>query len=759
MKHCLTWIFLVLLFTAQGCRPLVLDEPRKGPFESQIDSLLGLMTIDEKIGQMTLFTTDWGSTGPTIREGYEDDIREGRCGALFNSHTSAFTRHLQEIAVEQSRLGIPLIFGFDVIHGYKTIFPVPLAESCSWDLEAMERSASIAAAEAAAAGLHWTFAPMVDISREPRWGRVMEGAGEDPYLGALIAKARVRGFQGTGFQDADKLMACIKHFAAYGAPIAGRDYNTVDMSERTFREVYLPPYKAGIQEGAMTVMTSFNEYDGIPATANSFLLQDVLREELGFDGFVVTDYTSINEMVNHGYAVDDAHAGELAVKAGVDMDMQGAVFQNHLKEAMVAQKIREKEINESVRRILRAKYELGLFEDPYRFSDESREKNILMAPAHLEAARDMARKSIVLLRNENNTLPLDSNVRSVALVGPLADEKIQLLGPWSGAGEGEQCVSVLDALTQRSKQYGFRLSHARGCEIEGEDKKGFASAMAVARNADVILAVVGESRDMSGEAAVRGNLNLPGVQEEFIKALLETGKPVVVILMNGRPLAIPWIAENAHAILETWWLGTQAGPAIADVLFGDYNPSAKLTMTFPRHLGQVPIYYSQKNTGRPFDPNSKWNTKYLDMPNAPLYPFGYGLSYTTFDYDTLYVSADEFTFSDTIQVTVRVTNTGQREGEEIVQLYTRDLVGSVTRPVKELKGFVKIHLMPGESRNIIFNVSANNLAYHTADMTYAAEEGKFWIMVGPDSERLDKVEVTLMKNAPTSKDQNDSINN
>ena len=758
MKCLFTWMFPIALFSVLSCRPLVLDEPHKGPYEARIDSLLKLMTIDEKIGQMTLFTTDWGSTGPTIREGYEDDIREGRCGALFNSHTSAFTRHLQEIAVEQSRLGIPLIFGFDVIHGYKTIFPIPLAESCSWDLEAMERSASIAATEAAAAGLHWTFAPMVDISREPRWGRVMEGAGEDPYLGALIAQARVRGFQGDGFEDADQVMACIKHFAAYGAPIAGRDYNTVDMSERTFREIYLPPYKAGVQEGAMTVMTSFNEYDGIPATANSFLLQDVLRKGLGFDGFVVTDYTSINEMVNHGYAIDEAHAGELAVKAGVDMDMQGAVFQNHLREAVVAQRVREKEINESVRRILRAKYELGLFEDPFRFSDTTREKNILMSSAHLDAARDIARKSIVLLRNENNTLPLDSAIRSIALVGPLADERTQLLGPWSGAGIGEQCVSVLDALTERSRQHGFRLAHARGCEIEGEDTKGFAAALAVARNADVVLAVVGESRDMSGEAAVRGNLNLPGVQEEFVKKLVETGKPVVVILMNGRPLTIPWISENAHAIIETWWLGTQAGWAISDVLFGDYNPSGKLTMTFPRHLGQVPIYYSQKNTGRPFDPNSKWNTKYLDMPNAPLYPFGFGLSYTTFSYDTVYVSANEFTFNDTIQVTVRVTNTGPRQGEEIVQLYVRDLVGSVTRPVKELKGFEKISLMPGESKNIIFNLSARHLAFYTADMTYAAEEGDFWIMAGPDSERLEKVEVTLLKNAPSQKENKDSIN-
>lgn len=733
-----------VLISFYQCKTPVAKTSTGSTYEKQVDSILALMTLEEKIGQMTLFTTDWGSTGPTIREGYEEDIRKGNCGALFNSHTAAFTRKLQKIAVDESRLGIPLIFGFDVIHGYKTIFPIPLAEACSWDLAAMERSAAIAAAEAAAAGLHWTFAPMVDISREPRWGRVMEGAGEDPFLGSLIARARVRGFQGTNFNNADKLMACVKHFAAYGAPIAGRDYNTVDMSERTFRDIYLPPYKAAVEEGAMTVMTSFNELDGIPATANKFLLQDILRSELNFDGFIVTDYTSINEMVNHGYAANESHAGELAVNAGVDMDMQGSVFQRFLKESIEAGKVTEATINNAVKRILRAKYTLGLFDDPYRFSDENREREVIMSLPNLQAARDMARKSIVLLRNEKNTLPLPPT-KSIALIGPLANEKIQLLGPWSGSGEGEQCVSVWEALEQRSKATGFKLFYARGCEIEGDEKKGFYDALAIAEKADVIVAVVGESRDMSGEAAVRGNLSLPGVQEELLKVLISTGKPVVVVLMNGRPLAIPWIAENAPAILETWWLGTQAGPAIADVLFGDYNPSAKLTMTFPRHLGQVPIYYSQKNTGRPYDPNSKWNTKYLDMPNAPLYPFGFGLSYTTFTYDPMTVSKSLFSMNESLTVSVRVTNSGKREGEEIVQLYVRDLVGSVTRPVKELKGFEKIKLAAGESKNVIFNLSANDLAFHTADMTYAAEPGEFWIMVGPDSERLEKKVVTLVK--------------
>jgi len=733
------------IFLVVSCKPQKAAQSSGDHSSSKIDSLMSVMTLDEKIGQMTLFTTDWGSTGPTIREGYEDDIRKGRCGALFNSHTTAFTRRLQEIAVKESRLGIPLIFGYDVIHGYKTIFPIPLGESCSWDLQAMEKSASIAAAEASAAGLHWTFAPMVDISREPRWGRVMEGAGEDPYLGSLIASARVRGFQGDGFGKADKVLACIKHYAAYGAPTAGRDYNTVDMSEKVFRDMYLPPYAAGVKAGAMTVMTSFNDFDGIPATANKWLIQDILRKELGFDGFIVSDYTGINEMVNHGYARDDAHAGELAVNAGVDMDMQGAVFQRFLNASVAAGRVDEKMLDASVRKILEAKLALGLFDDPYRFCNEAREKSTIMSTSNLQAARDIARKSIVLLKNEKNTLPLTNNIHSIALVGPLADEKIQLMGAWSGAGEGEKCVSVLEALTERSTKNGFSLKHAKGCAIEGDDKKGFDQALSLARSSDIVIAVVGESSAMSGEAAARSDLSLPGVQEQLIKDLVATGKPVVVILMNGRPLTIPWIAEHATAILETWWLGTEAGPAIGDVLFGDYNPSGKLTMTFPRTVGQIPIYYNQKSTGRPYNPDNKWNTKYLDIPNSPQYPFGYGLSYTSFTYDSIQVADKDFSMKDSIIVAVKVTNSGAREGEEIVQLYVRDLVGSVTRPVKELKGFEKIKLAAGESKNVTFKLTAGDLAFHTAEMKFEAEPGKFWIMVGPDSERLQKHEITLVK--------------
>ena len=738
------WPVLACAILIGACKTPQAQKIADTGFTSQVDSVLALMTLEEKIGQMTLYTTDWGSTGPTIREGYQDDIRKGNCGALFNSHTTAFTRQLQEIAVKESRLGIPLIFGYDVIHGYKTIFPIPLGESCSWDLAAMEQSASIAAAEAAAAGLHWTFAPMVDIGRDPRWGRVLEGAGEDTYLGSLIAAARVKGFQGDNFNRADKVVACVKHYAAYGAPIGGRDYNTVDMSMRVFRDTYLPPYKAGIDAGAITVMTSFNELDGIPSTGNKWLLDDVLRKEMGFNGFIVTDYTSINEMINHGYASDEAHAGELSANAGVDMDMQGGVYQNYLKKSIQAGRVSEKLIDDAVRRILRVKFELGLFKDPFKYCDEKREKEVVMSASNMEAARDIARKSIVLLKNDKNVLPLTKG-KSIALVGPLAADRVNLIGAWSGAGEGDKCISVLDAMQQRATRDGFTLTHAKGCEIEGTGHIGFPEALRISRAADVIIAVVGENKEMSGEASSRASISLPGVQEEFIKELIGTGKPVIVVLMNGRPLTIPWIAENATAIVEAWWLGTQAGPAIGDVLFGDYNPSAKLTMSFPRVVGQIPVYYNQKNTGRPYDPNTKWNSRYQDVVNAPQYPFGYGLSYTTFMYDSIRLLKKEFSFQDTIQVSVSIKNTGAMAGEEIVQLYVRDLVGSVTRPVKELKGFEKIKLGKGESKNVIFKLTAKDLAFHTADMTFKAEPGVFWIMVGPDSDRLQKQVIRLVE--------------
>ena len=731
------WFFTPL--AAQIYRP-------SAGIETRVNALLAQMTLDEKIGQLTLYTTDWGSTGPTIREGYKNDIRSGACGNLFNSHTTLFVRELQKVAVEETRLKIPLLFGFDVIHGYKTIFPIPLGEAASWDLAAIEKSARVASTEATAAGLNWTFAPMVDISRDPRWGRVMEGGGEDPYLGSRIAEARVRGIQGKKIGDTDAMLACVKHFAAYGAPIAGRDYNTVDMSERYFRNFYLPPYEAAVRAGATTVMTSFNDYDGIPASGNKFLLDQILRKEWGFEGFVVTDYTSINEMVYHGVVANEKEAGELALQAGVDMDMQGAVYQRFLKQSLQEGKVTQAQIDESVRRVLRLKFELGLFEDPYKFCNEEREKKTLLSAENRSAARDVARKSIVLLKNEKQELPLKKG-QKIALIGPLADNKSELVGSWSGAGNVNDCVSVREGFAPEQKP---GTLYAKGCEMDGSDKSGFAEAMRVAEQSDVVVVVVGEKAMMSGEATSRTDISLPGVQEDLILELCKTGKPVVVVLMNGRPIAIPRIAENATAILETWWLGTEAGNAIADVLFGRYNPSGKLPMTFPRSVGQVPIFYNEKSTGRPFDPNSKWSSKYIDEANSPQWPFGFGLSYTTFEYKGLSATPENVVMRDApntqranIRVSVQVKNTGSLAGEEVVQLYVRDLVGSVTRPVKELKGFQKIMLQPGETRELKFTLTEKELGFYRRDMTFGTEPGEYEIMVGGNSEALEKVKVKL----------------
>lgn len=705
---------------------------REAAIEQRIDALLNEMTLQEKIGQLTLFTSDWDVTGPTIRGNYKADIQAGRCGNIFNAHTAAYNRELQRIAVEETRLKIPLLFGYDVIHGYKTIFPIPLGETASWDLAAIEQGSRIAAIEATAAGLHWTFAPMADIARDPRWGRIMEGAGEDPYLGALVAAARVHGFQGDDISATNTMLACVKHYAAYGAAQAGRDYHTVDMSERTLRDIYLPPYKAAIDAGAYTVMTSFNEYDGVPASGNAFLLRDVLRNEWNFKGFIVTDYTSINEMVPHGIVANEKDAGELALNAGVDMDMQGAVYYNYLEELLKENRINMVQIDEAVRNVLRTKFKLGLFEDPYRYSDTEREKKLVLAEEHRAAARDVARKSIVLLKNENNTLPLAKNLKSLAVIGPLADNQSELKGAWSGAGENQHSISLLTGIKNKLGA-SVKINYAKGCEIEGADKSGFKAAIDLAKSSDAIVVAVGEAAWMSGEAASRSSIDIPGVQVDLVKELIATGKPVVVVLMNGRPLAISEVDAAAPAILETWFLGTEAGNAIADVLFGDYNPSGKLPITFPRNEGQIPIFYSVKNTGRPMQAENKYTSKYLDVPNTPLYPFGYGLSYTRFDYSEVTVNKEVFTPREELKVSVTVKNTGKYDGEEIVQLYVRDLVGSVTRPVKELKGFQKIMLKAGESKQVTFTLTANDLRFYDRQMKFTYEPGDFDIFVGKDS--------------------------
>jgi beta-glucosidase len=723
------------------------DPPGMSPF---IDQLLGRMTFEEKAGQLGLYTSDWSVTGPTVREGYKEDIRAGRVGAIFNAYTADFTRDLQRLSVEETRLGIPLLFGYDVIHGFRSIFPIPLGEAASWDLIAIERSARVAATEASAEGIHWTFAPMVDIARDPRWGRIAEGAGEDVYLGSLIAAARVRGFQGDDLGAVDTVLATAKHYAAYGAALAGRDYSTTDMSDRELRSTYLPPFKAAVDAGVATVMTSFNELNGVPATGNRYLITDILRGEWGFDGFVVSDYTSINEMVPHGYASDLAHAAELTIDAGVDMDLQGGVFTEYLAELVKGGRVTDAQVERAARRILEMKYRLGLFEDPYRYSDPARQAAATDKPEFLEATRDMARRSMVLLKNAGATLPLSRNPGTIALIGPLADSKADLIGSWSAAGDrDEKPVTVREALVERLGNRG-RLLYERGAGYafeDASDQSGFEAALEAARAADVVIAVMGERADMSGEAASRVTLDLPGAQTALLEQLVATGKPVVLVLMNGRPLALEWADENVDAILEAWYPGTMGGPAVVDVLFGDYNPSGKLPVTFPRTVGQVPIYYDVKNTGRPYTPdkaNEKYLSRYLDTPNTPLYAFGHGLSYTRFEYSDVSLDATEIGPGDTLTASVTVTNMGDSVGEEVVQLYVHDLVGSVTRPVKQLKGFERIRLAKGESRSVRFSLNADDLAFYRADMSYGPEPGDFELFIGSSSDDVRAARFSLM---------------
>lgn len=726
-------LLLISLLLFSGCKNK--SENNLSNYESKADSIIRLMTIEEKIGQLSLFTSDWSSTGPTMRKDYVDLIRQGKAGSVFNAYTVDYVRSLQKIAVEETRLHIPLLFGYDVIHGHRTIFPIPLGQSSSWDLEAIEKSERIAAIEATAEGLNWTFAPMVDLARDPRWGRVMEGAGEDTWLGSKIAAARVRGFQGSDLLNNSSLLACVKHFAAYGAPQAGREYNTVDISERSLYEWYLPVYKAAVDAGVASVMTSFNEIAGVPSTSNKWLLTDLLRDDWKFKGFIVTDYTSINELVQHGVAADLSEAGSLSINAGVDMDMQGSVFMNHLAELVKSQKVSEETINSAVKRILVAKYKLGLFNDPYKYCNKKREKEEIMKQDYLDFAREFAAKSCVLLKNNNNTLPIRSGSNTITVIGPLADSRSDMLGFWSAAGKAENCVTLLEGVKNKVKG-SVNILSAKGCNVNDNKTSEINQAVSVAQKADFVILALGESRDMSGEAASRTDISLPGVQLELARAIIATGKPVAVVLFNGRPLAIPELDSIAPAILESWIGGTEAGNAIADVLFGDINPSGKLTMTFPRNVGQIPIFYNCKNTGRPINPEKpfeKFKSNYLDVPNTPLYPFGYGLSYTTFSYSDIKINKTEFQKEDQIIATAEIRNTGDRDGEEIVQLYIHDLVGDVTRPVKELKGFKKILVKKGETVTVTFNVSTSELSYYHQNMSYSLDPGDFELFIGPNS--------------------------
>jgi beta-glucosidase len=701
--------------------------------QARAATLLSRMTLAEKIGQMSQFSDGGVVTGPGgTPVNLDEAVTQGNVGSVLNAVGLERIRELQRKAVEESRLGIPLLFGLDVIHGYKTIFPIPLAEACSWNLDAMQRSAHIAATEAAADGQHWTFAPMVDIARDPRWGRIAEGAGEDPWLGSQIAQARVRGFQGSDLAAPDSVLACAKHFAAYGAVTAGRDYNTVDISQRTLLETYLPPYRAAVAAGARTLMSAFTEYDGTPSSTNRYLLNDTLRGKWSFDGFVVSDWTSVHEVVAHGSAVDGKDAAAQATNAGLDMEMQSGDYLANLAALANEGKVSTNAIDNAVLNILRVKFEKGLFDNPYQGLDEKRRAQVTKAPDHVVAARDVARRSIVLLKNQG-VLPLtpdsQNGQQKIALVGPLAADRANMLGTWAGQGVGDDCRSVQDAFTER----GVDFITAKGCDINSDDRSGFAAAVAVAQQSDVIVAVMGESADMSGEASCRTKPELPGVQRELLAALKATGKPLVLVAMNGRPLTLEWEDQNCDAVVEAWHLGSEAGPAVADVLFGDHNPSGRLVTSFPRSVGQIPLHYDHTNTGRPYDKQNYFTTHYLDAPNDPLYPFGYGLSYSNYEYSPLTLSQPAIGPGDKLTVEVTIRNNSQRAGEETAQLYVRDMVGSVNRPVKQLRGFEKVALDPGQEKKIRFKLSAKDLAFYRKDMSYGAEAGEFKVWVGPHS--------------------------
>jgi beta-glucosidase len=723
--------------------------------DAYISNLMSRMTIDEKIGQLNLVTPGGAMTGSVVSKDVDEKIRKGMVGGLFGITGPEKVRKAQQIAVDSTRLHIPLIFGLDVIHGHKTVFPIPLGLSCSWDTLLIEKSAEVAAREASADGLSWTFSPMVDIARDPRWGRVSEGSGEDPYLDSKIAAAMVRGYQGKDLRSTVKVMACVKHFALYGAAEAGREYNTVDMSRIKMYQYYLPPYKAALDAGAGSIMTSFNEIDGIPATCNRWLLTDLLRNEWKFNGLVVSDYTSLNETVEHGIG-DLQTVSALALHAGLDMDMVGEGYLTTLKKSLKEGKITEKEINQACRRVLEAKYKLGLFTDPYNRMNAERATKEILSAENRKTAREIAAHSFVLLKNNNQVLPL-KKTGTIALIGPLADNHRNMLGTWSVAGDPQKSVSVIEGIKEAAGE-NIKILYAKGAnisddtmlvrrantlgiEIEPESRSDadmITEAVNTARQADVIVAVLGETADMSGESSSRSDISLPESQENLLKALAQTGKPIVLVLFNGRPLILNWEEKQLDAILDVWFGGTEAGHAIADVLFGDYNPSGKLSMTFPMSVGQIPIYYNAKNTGRPYngDGNTKFKSDYLDIPNEPLYPFGFGLSYTRFVYSPISLDHEDISVGHPVVVKLTVTNTGNYDGEETVQLYVRDMVASITQPVKELKKFKKVFLKKGEHKEIEFTLSTEDLKYVDSRLKWVYEPGLFKIFAGGNSRDL-----------------------
>ena len=749
------------LFVAAQTKPASSPDSKMNAF---VSNLMAKMTLDEKIGQLNLVTPGGAVTGSVVSKDVDDKIRKGLVGGLFGIMGPDKVRQAQDIAVKNTRLHIPLIFGLDVIHGHKTVFPIPLGLSCSWDMPLIEKSARLAATEASADGLDWAFSPMVDIARDPRWGRISEGSGEDPWLGSLIAKAMVKGYQGDGLSKDNTVMACVKHFALYGAAEAGREYNTVDMSRVKMYQYYLSPYKAAVDAGVGSVMSSFNEIDGIPATGNRWLLTELLRKQWGFKGLVVSDYTSLNEMTAHGMG-DLATVSALALKAGLDMDMVGEGYLTTLKKSLKEGKASQQDIDRACRHVLEAKYKLGLFEDPYRRIDTQRANREILSDDNRKAGRNFAAHSFVLLKNSNQALPLKPS-GTIALVGPLANNQRNMLGTWAVAGDWNKSISVMDGIKNVAGDKvniiyakGANLSddtafskrvNVFGPEIETDLRSADAmlqEAVAAANKSDVVVAVVGEAADMTGESSSRSEINIPESQENLLKALAKTGKPLILVLFNGRPLTLPWENDHANAILDVWFGGTEAGNAIADVLFGNYNPSGKLTATFPRNTGQIPLYYNHKNTGRPYDGSGfpKFKSNYLDVSNDPLYPFGFGLSYTVFKYSELSLSKKEIKPGEKLQIKVTVTNTGEYDGEETAQMYIRDLVASVTQPVKELKGFQKVFLKKGESRELVFTLGTGDLMFFNNELKYIYEPGDFEVFVGTSSEEVKKAGFTLLK--------------
>ena len=698
----------------------------------RIEQLLARMTLEEKLGQLAQYA---GVSLP-VEERFKARIREGGVGSFLGVSGAALTRELQTIAVKESRLGIPLLFAHDVIHGIRTIFPVPLAEAASFEPALAEKSARVAAVEAAASGLHWTFAPMVDVARDARWGRIVEGAGEDPYLGSVMAAARVRGFQGVDPSAPDALLATAQHFTAYGGAEGGRDYNTVDISERTLHDVYLPPFRAAVDAGVETIMSSFNEVGGIPVSGDPRLLTGLLRDRWGFQGLVVSDWESVRELIPHGFAADRAEAGRIALTAGVDIDMASGIYGRDLPAEARAGRMPMAVIDRAVRRVLRAKQRAGLFDDPFRHSDVEREKRAILAPPHREAAREVARASIVLLGNREQVLPLSTELRTIAVIGPLADDPASVLGPWALFGQPKDSITVLEGIRRALPK--ARVLHERGVPVdsEGDDARGIAAAASLARRADAVVLVVGENRDMSGEAHSRASIELPGAQNELARAVVAANGRTAVVLMNGRPLAIPQLAATAPALVEAWFLGVEAGNAVADVLFGKHNPGGKLPVSFPTTTGQEPLYYNHKNTGRPPSVGEPFSSKYIDAPIDPLYAFGHGLSYTRFDYRNLTLSAREVDARGTIAVEFDLANAGERAGIEVAQLYVRDPVASVTRPVQELKGFARVALEPGQTRRVRIELPVSMLGFHGVDDRRVVEPGEIEVQVGAASDDI-----------------------